>query len=226
MSLPRSSWILLGASAVLTIFFCFWALYALGDGALLAFDYDVAQHFAETAREHHLERIIMIGFTHSGGIPAMIVLALVGAIWQFSIGDRRLAIGWAVIVLTGGMLNQVLKKSFDRPRPPLERRDAAVTETNESFPSGHSMGSMIGYGMLGFAVLPHLRRRAGKAALIGLLATLVGLIGFSRIYLRAHWFSDVIGGFAIGAAWLAFGLAWVSLLQARSASKSSSNPTS
>src|SRR5262245_8251641 len=217
MSLPRSSWILLAVSLVLTSFFCFWALCALGNGALVDFDRDLARHFAEQTGKDAVERTIMIGITHSGGIPAMFVLALAGVVWQISRGDRRLAIAWAGIALSGGLLNQVLKKSFDRPRPPVEWRDAAVTETNESFPSGHSMGSMIGYGMLGFAALPHVRRRPAKAALIFLLAVLVGLIGFSRIYLRAHWFSDVIGGFAIGAAWLTFGLAWVSALRARRA---------
>jgi len=217
MSLPRSSWILLTVGPVLTIFFCFWALCALGNGALVEFDRDLARHFAEETGKDALERTIMIGITHSGGIPAMFTLALAGVVWQISRGDRRLAMAWAVIALSGGLLNQVLKKSFDRPRPPVEWRDAAVTETNESFPSGHSMGSMIGYSMLGFALLPQLRRRAAKAALIGLLVALIGLIGFSRIYLRAHWFSDVIGGFAVGAAWLAFGLAWVIFLQARTA---------
>src|SRR5262245_30671389 len=207
MSLPRSSWILLAVSLVLTSFFCFWASCALGNGALVEFDRDLARHFAEQTGKDALERTIMIGITHSGGIPAMFVLALAGVVWQIRRGNRRLAMAWAVIALSGGLLNQVLKKSFDRPRPPVEWRDAAVTETNESFPSGHSMGSMIGYGMLGFALTPLLRHRSAKTVLIVLLTVLVGLIGLSRIYLRAHWFSDGLAGFAVGAAWLCFGLA-------------------
>jgi undecaprenyl-diphosphatase len=64
------------------------------------------------------------------------------------------------------------------------------------------MGSVIGYGSLAYVGTVLLRRRWAKALLVALVAALVLLIGLSRIYLRAHWFSDVIGGFAIGICWL------------------------
>ena len=200
-------------------------MLVLNEPLLQTNDNEIAIAFQGLAESQHIRRALMIGFTHSGGVPAMIVLAAVGAIWQWRRGDTLLAAGWIAIVASGGLMNYTLKKTIDRPRPNLEWRDVAVTENNESFPSGHSMGSMIGYGMVGFAALPLLRRRAAKAALIVVLAALVGFIGFSRIYLRAHWFSDVIGGFAIGAAWLTFCLAWVNFLRARSATEGGPNLT-
>src|SRR5262245_52639626 len=112
MSLPRSSWILFAVSLALTVFFCFWARCALSNSALADFDRDVAGHFAEQTDGHALERSILIGVTHGGGIPAMFVLALAGVVWQISRGDRRLAMAWAVIALSGGLLNPVLKESF------------------------------------------------------------------------------------------------------------------
>jgi membrane-associated phospholipid phosphatase len=60
------------------------------------------------------------------------------------------------------------------------------------------MGSVIGYGTLAFVGVVLLRRRAAKVALVTVLVLLVLAIGFSRIYLRAHWLSDVAGAFAIG----------------------------
>jgi undecaprenyl-diphosphatase len=65
------------------------------------------------------------------------------------------------------------------------------------------MGSVVGYGLLVYLLLlPLLRRRRDRLAVVLAVTTLVLLIGFSRVYLRAHYLSDVIGGFALGAAWL------------------------
>jgi undecaprenyl-diphosphatase len=60
------------------------------------------------------------------------------------------------------------------------------------------MGSMIGYGSLAFVGLVLLRRLAPKIALVTMVVLLILVIGWSRIYLRAHWASDVVGGYAIG----------------------------
>ena len=215
MSWPRSSWILLGVSLFLTIFFVLWTMLVANEPLLHSIDMEIAITFKGLAEGHHVRRAIMIGLTHTGGVPAMTVLALVGADWQWRRGDTLLAVGWIAIAASGGLTNYTLKKAINRDRPPIEWRDTAVTENNESYPSGHSMGSMIGYGMLGYAALPLLRRRWAKIALFTMLALLVGCIGLSRIYLRAHWFSDVIGGFAIGAAWLTFWLTWVSCARNR-----------
>jgi undecaprenyl-diphosphatase len=89
-------------------------------------------------------------------------------------------------------------------------RDPAVTETNESFPSGHAMGSLVGYGMLAYALFLDIRCRWCRAAILASVAMLVPAIGLSRIYLRAHWLSDVLAGFAIGAAWLSL---WLGALE-------------
>ncbi|MCI0681344.1 MAG: phosphatase PAP2 family protein [Gemmataceae bacterium] len=212
---PRSSWSAFGVSLALTASFILWAILALGDGPLPAFDREAAHYFEEAARTHSFRRASMVVFTHLGGVPFMIGLAAVGLAWQWRRGDRVLAIGWPLIAAAGGLLNLALKEPLDRDRPPADSRDRAVSETNESFPSGHAMGAAIGYGLLGYAALQSIRRRDLRIGVVVLLAVHVGMIGFSRIYLRAHWFSDVIGGFMIGGAWLSFGLAWVSYVRAR-----------
>lgn len=208
MSLPRSSWILLAASLTLTVAFSVWSAVVLGSDRLQPLDTEIAFTFKQTAADDPAVRAVMIGFTHAGGVPAMILLALAGVLWQLQRGDKILALTWFVASAGGGLLNVLVKETFDRPRPPIEWRDEAVTENNESFPSGHAQGSLIGYGMLGYAAVHALRRRSAQIALPVLLAALVAGIGFSRIYLRAHWFSDVVGGFMIGAAWLALIWAW------------------
>jgi undecaprenyl-diphosphatase len=77
-----------------------------------------------------------------------------------------------------------------------------VVETSYSFPSGQAMESMVVYGMLAyFAVL--ILSGSGKRVAVALgAAVLVALIGFGRMYLGAHYLSDVVGGFVAGGAWL------------------------
>jgi undecaprenyl-diphosphatase len=115
---------------------------------------------------------------------------------------------WLVVVLGGAGANQALKVFFDRDRPP--EPDRAVLERNKSYPSGHAMGSVIGYGMLCYVLVRQTRFSLRHVVLPVLFATLVGGIGLSRIYLRAHWFSDVIGGWAVGLCWVCF---WLGCLE-------------
>jgi len=186
-----------------------WTVFA---GDMAKFDETVALTMkdSESASLWHLA---MIGFTIFGNVPAMTCLVILCSAWQWRRGRWRVALAWVVLCGGGAALNQCLKKSFDRSRPPLEWRDPVAQERNESFPSGHSMGSIIALGMLAFTLLLDDRSRRARVAIVAGLAIVALFVGLSRIYLRAHWFSDVVAGFAMGAAWLglAFGLwKWVS----------------
>jgi undecaprenyl-diphosphatase len=106
---------------------------------------------------------------------------------------------WLIAGAGAGLLNQALKYFYDRPRPPF--KDLWVYESNQSFPSGHSLGSLVVFGLLAYLLALLLDWR-GRAAVLGGTGLLILTIGFSRIYLGAHYFSDVLGGFCVGAAWL------------------------
>ena len=107
---------------------------------------------------------------------------------------------WLVAVLGGEALNLLLKDLFARPRPHFER--PLLVETSYSFPSGQAMESLVVYGMLAYFAVLTFRGRGKRAGSVVGAAVLVILIGFSRVYLGAHYVSDVIGGFAAGGAWL------------------------
>jgi membrane-associated phospholipid phosphatase len=77
------------------------------------------------------------------------------------------------------------------------------------------MGSFIAYGMLAYLLVLALPVRRVRIAVVGLLAGLVVLIGFSRIFLGAHWFSDVMGGFAAGGCWLALCISAIEMVRRR-----------
>jgi membrane-associated phospholipid phosphatase len=107
---------------------------------------------------------------------------------------------WLVAVLGGEALNLFLKDLFARPRPHFEH--PLVVETSYSFPSGQAMESLVVYGMLAYFATLTLRGEGKRAASVGGAAVLVVLIGSSRVYLGAHYVSDVVGGFVAGGAWL------------------------
>lgn len=110
-----------------------------------------------------------------------------------------------VLLLTmagGSVLNIVLKHFFHRQRPILE--DPLVTLSSYGFPSGHTMGTTMLCGC--FALFAATAMRPGLARVWPFVAAVIwaGFIGASRIYLGAHYFTDVIGAFTVGVAWLAF----------------------
>ncbi|RYY84767.1 MAG: phosphatase PAP2 family protein [Chitinophagaceae bacterium] len=104
-----------------------------------------------------------------------------------------------VIGLGGFLINYFMKLSFQRLRPPNPLLEPLL---NYSFPSGHANSGFIFYGLLAYLVLKMKLTWAVRIALCALLIGWAFLIGFSRIYLRMHYTSDVLAGFCNGAAWL------------------------
>jgi membrane-associated phospholipid phosphatase len=118
---------------------------------------------------------------------------------------RRRIYDWLVrllVVLPGGMLfNVLLKLMFRRSRPVLDQ--PIVHTTSYSFPSGHTMAATLLYGFLVVFALSRVRSVFWRLAVFLSAGALVGLVGFSRIYLGAHYPSDVLGAFTAAVAWLA-----------------------
>jgi undecaprenyl-diphosphatase len=77
------------------------------------------------------------------------------------------------------------------------------------------MCGLIGYSLVAFVVVLYLPYQTARVVIVTLLASLVLLVGFSRIYLGAHYLSDVLGGFALAGAWMAVWLAIMPTLRKR-----------
>ena len=97
------------------------------------------------------------------------------------------------------LVNQTIKHIVRRPRPNVLR---LVEESGYSFPSGHSMVSMAFYGIIIYLVYKNVSNKYLKWVLISLLSLLILSIGFSRIYVGVHYFTDVAGGLLLGLAYL------------------------
>lgn len=188
------------------VFFAGWS-WLVHYSALPDFDRECADYWQQWSGANRRPLAFFIFLTDLGGIAAMTLLAIMGSIWQTAIKHKTLAVAWLGIVLGGAILNQGAKEMFDRKRPP--NPEAVVHETNNSYPSGHAMSSAIGYGLLGYALVLPQRRRPRRIVAANFMIVIVIGVAFSRVYLRAHWFSDVVGGVALGVAWLFFCLGWL-----------------
>jgi len=136
------------------------------------------------------------------GSPVMLtILALAVALLLAARREWIVLAGWLAAFAGGGLLDVVLKLVIRRPRPPGAA--AFLQHFSWSFPSGHAMASLIGYGMLAYVLtLLWIHRRSAQIAVVLGAALLIIAIGFSRLYLGVHYFSDVVGGYAAGVLWL------------------------
>jgi membrane-associated phospholipid phosphatase len=112
----------------------------------------------------------------------------------------RLATWLLVTVFGGGLLSTLVKLAVDRKRPLVEHPVAHALSA--SFPSGHALGVLVGTGALLLVGLPLAPRRA-RPWLIGAGVLVVLAVGYSRLGLGVHYVSDVLGGYLLGAGWLA-----------------------
>ena len=105
---------------------------------------------------------------------------------------------WATAGLAG-VIDTAVKVAVDRDRPSIE--EPVATAFGQSFPSGHAMSSTVVYGALLLIFLPVVPRARRPVAVVATVV-LVLAIGFTRLALGVHYISDVLGGFALGLAWL------------------------
>ncbi|WP_433932212.1 phosphatase PAP2 family protein [Sorangium cellulosum] len=140
-------------------------------------------------------------FTHLGSGWALTVVAIVVAAALLWRRERVLAVGWLIALAGGGLLNYALKALFARPRPTFD--EPLALAAGWSFPSGHSMGTFVTFGMLSYLGLLFVRTLRVRLAILALAMSWTVAMGFSRMYLGVHYLSDVLAGFAAGSMWLA-----------------------
>jgi len=143
----------------------------------------------------------MVVVTELGDTPVVVAVTLAVLLWLLVRRAWRTAAYWVGAVGLASLFNTTVKLILDRPRPV---EDLYAGAGAFSFPSGHATVNLALWGFFAYLVAREARPRVRALALANALAFAL-LVAFSRLYLGAHWFSDVAAG-------LAFSIAWVTLL--------------
>ena len=137
--------------------------------------------------------------TSLGGISVLGLFALIVIV--FLLSQRKWLSSLLLVVgLAGGVvLSEGLKAVFERERPPQALQ--AVETINASFPSGHALLATVFYLSVAVMLTRAFPRQRFKIFVLGVGILMALLVGLTRIYLGAHWATDVFAGWAVGSAW-------------------------
>ncbi|WP_229205234.1 MULTISPECIES: phosphatase PAP2 family protein [unclassified Duganella] len=187
----------------------------MGQEAITVLDVQVAHWFNAHAAEPFTGLMLGVSAMHS--VAGMVLLFCALAAWLW----RERAYYWLLALVCsvpGGMLlNVVLKHVFQRARPVFE--DPLVTLATYSFPSGHTTAATCFYGLLASYLVMARPAWSVRLGTVALCVAMVLLVAFSRVYLGAHYVSDVLAAMAESVAWLAVCITAISTLRRRREAK-------
>jgi membrane-associated phospholipid phosphatase len=198
-------WLLITAS--LLLFFIVWLVFMAGNISPDEKVFSAVSPHITPGRTSFMKAIAFLG-NHKFLIPANL-LFIVFLIFR---KDKWWAITAAAVALSSVGMMSLLKNLIQRQRPSNQLVEGI---TNFSFPSGHAFMSVAFYGLLICWAITHLKNKLSQRIVISFLLFLILIIGFSRIYLRVHFTTDVFAGFCIGIIWLVIVLAIMNKIQAR-----------
>ncbi len=148
-------------------------------------------------------------------VTSILMLGLLIYLWRGGFGADALV----VLAFAGGLVLEVLYKvALYHPGPPraIAHRDGpSITDVLtgggglNSFPSGHVVRAVVAYGLIAFVVRRLAPWPIARALAIPIAVVLIVAVSFDRLYLDAHWESDVIGGLLLGAISLLAATVWL-----------------
>jgi membrane-associated phospholipid phosphatase len=191
---------LLGALLILAT--SLWGFGLLADNVIEK-ETGTDQRLAEWLRGRATDPLtdVFRAITSLGNFVTLVVVTVIAVAVLWRRRERTDGVFVAFAFLGAQVLSSAMKLGFRRERPFFP--DPLATESTFSFPSGHALVSLAVYGSIALVLARRLRRRRDRIVLFGATGLLVLAIGFSRLYLGVHFLSDVLAGFAAGAAWVA-----------------------
>ena len=135
-------------------------------------------------------------------VPVLIGLVVLWFVAGIFLALRfRLEAIFILLTTSSNLLNALVKRLIKRPRPTAELVTIVRVINEPSFPSGHVMHYTNFFGLLIYLLATNWRSGKLRNILIAICTALITLIGPSRIYLGAHWPSDVMAGYVYGGLW-------------------------
>jgi undecaprenyl-diphosphatase len=205
MPIPNNKWKLAGLLLGIGLLFSILVLLGMAE-----FHEEIAEPFLTRVDQLGMEAIHAhdsTTLTHLAlalswiGSPRVFVLA-VGlisiAMWRVKLKEDAVVL--FVAIISSGVLDVALKLHFRRVRPDVPW--ALAQEHSFSFPSGHSVGAVVLYGMVTYLLWKHLHALWQRVVVIATALLLIGGIGASRVYIGVHYPTDVAAGYLVGLFWL------------------------
>ena len=187
-----------------------WVAVHVRTGATQGLDEAVLRWLGQHRGAPWLESV-MLDVTLLGTGTVVVTIAGVAALF-LSLTRHRPSATLLVAATVGALLlNDVLKASFDRPRPQVFTWGTRVVTT--SFPSGHAMSAAAVYATVAYLAARLQRRRRSRMITHAVAGALIVAIGFTRLYLGVHYPSDVAAGIVVGLAWAGFCMATLEAVQ-------------
>ena len=151
-------------------------------------------------RRSPLVRRLMVGISEIGfaKIAVPLTISIAGIFWALRF---RLEAVFILLTTSSNVLNALVKRLIKRPRPANELVTVARVINEPSFPSGHVMHYTNFFGLLIYLLATNWRPGRLRNILIAICTALILCIGPSRVYLGAHWPSDVMAGYLYGGLW-------------------------
>ena len=201
----KRGYIFLGVYGLMVILFALLATF-VHFHPVLGVDVTITKEFQENQTpwlSGLMTAVSYIGYQNWLSIGLVVVAAVI--LWLV---DLRLeAVTVAVVYAVSGLLDGAIKLIVGRPRPNASLVEVFRVASGQSFPSGHVMSYVAFWGLLfTFGVILFERWRWWRIALLVVSAFFVVMVGPSRVYLGAHWASDVLGAYLIEAALLGIAL--------------------
>src|SRR5258708_5551224 len=153
---------------------------------------------------------LMIAFSLLGLQVLWLVVIIIALYYAVRRQWNHLTV-WIAAVAGIEILTEILKLFIRRPRPVFT--NPFVTALQFSFPSGHASVSLVVYGLIAYLMMSAVNVGWKRTLILTTMTVLILMIGFSRIYLGVHFFSDVIAGYVIGVICLAICINALGILQ-------------
>lgn len=151
--------------------------------------------------------------TNIHSTPGILVIAAGVGVWLYRRGHHYWIVALVSSVPGGMLLNVALKHTFERARPHFEQ--PIVTLSTYSFPSGHTMAATVLYGVLACYFARYATSWFGRILPFVLAALMIATIAFSRMYLGAHYLTDILAALVEGCGWLAICVSGAATLNRR-----------